>query len=65
MKAVATSDIPRIIMNLVGIPRLPALLYGRSCSSSFHLHRIDLGRTAAFMARESPLAETQQIILYI
>jgi hypothetical protein len=52
-------------MNLVGIPWLPALFYGRGRSSSFHLHRIYLGRIAAFMARESPLAETQQIILYI
>jgi hypothetical protein len=65
MKAAATSDIFQIIMNLVGIPWLPALFYGRGRSSSFHLHRNYLGRTAAFMARESPLAETQQIILYI
>jgi hypothetical protein len=52
-------------MNLVGIPWLPALFYGRGRSSSFHLHRIYLGRIAAFMARESPLAEIRQIILYI
>ena len=52
-------------MNLVGIPWLPVLLYGRGRSSSFHLNRIYLGRTAAFMPREIPLTETQQIILYI